>query len=92
MSEKDLERIKNLWLGKKIPREIRKKMSEGRIGISPPNKGKIIYQYTLEMQFIKQIFLYEITNEFNIPTSNVIKCCKGERKSAGGYIWKYNKE
>jgi hypothetical protein len=27
--------------------------------------------------------------ETGIPNSNIIKVCKGERKSAGGYIWKY---
>ena len=90
-SSENIERIKNLWLGKKIPNDIRKKMSKGRMGIKPYNAGKIIYQYTLEMDFISEIFLYEIPKKFNIPCSNVIKCCKGERKSAGGFIWKYNK-
>ena len=25
----------------------------------------------------------------NIPNGNIVKCCKGERKTAGKYIWKY---
>lgn len=25
----------------------------------------------------------------NIPNGNISKCCKGRRKSAGGYIWMY---
>lgn len=25
----------------------------------------------------------------NVAHSNILKCCKGERNSAGGYIWKY---
>ena len=25
----------------------------------------------------------------NVAHSNILKCCKGERDSAGGYIWKY---
>lgn len=28
--------------------------------------------------------------ETGIYNSNIVKCCKGERKTAGGYIWKYN--
>lgn len=31
-------------------------------------------------------------NELHIPDSNINKCCKGERKTAGGFIWKYYKE
>lgn len=26
---------------------------------------------------------------WNIPTTNISKCCKGKRHSAGKYIWKY---
>lgn len=28
-------------------------------------------------------------NTLHIPDSNINKCCKGIRKTAGGYIWKY---
>lgn len=27
--------------------------------------------------------------ELNIPTSNIVACCKGKRKTAGGYVWQY---
>lgn len=30
--------------------------------------------------------------ETGIFNNNIVKCCKGERKTAGGYIWKYKKE
>ncbi len=91
-SNESINNIRNIWLGKKMPEDIRKKMSEKRKGVSPSNKGKIIYQYSIEGEFLGEIFLYDIPKEFNIPCSNVIKCCKGDRKKAGGYIWKYNKE
>lgn len=29
------------------------------------------------------------SKEFNIPTTNISKCCKGIRKSAGNFIWRY---
>lgn len=32
----------------------------------------------------------EAERETGIPNSNINKCCKGIRKSAGGYIWKYS--
>lgn len=31
----------------------------------------------------------EASKEFNIPTTNISKCCKGIRKSAGNFIWRY---
>ena len=31
----------------------------------------------------------DIEKELNIKYSNIIKCCKGERKSAGNYKWEY---
>lgn len=31
----------------------------------------------------------EASKEFNIPTTNISKCCKGLRKSAGNFIWRY---
>ena len=67
-------------------------MSEGRKGISPYNKGKIIYRYSKDNEFLDSCFLFEIPEKFKVPCSNIIKCCKNERKSAGGYIWKYKKE
>ena len=27
-----------------------------------------------------------------IFNNNIVKCCKGERKTAGGYVWEYKKE
>lgn len=31
----------------------------------------------------------EATRKTGIYNTNIILCCKGERKSAGGYVWKY---
>ena len=31
-------------------------------------------------------------NETGIDSSCIIKCCKGKRKTAGGYIWRYAEE
>ena len=48
--------------------------------------------------------MFDLTNDFiaeydsileasiqtSIAKQNICKCCKGERNTAGGYIWKYN--
>ena len=51
------------------------------------------------MQFDKQFRLIRIYDslteaykETKIPYSNICKCCKRERKTAGGYFWRYLNE
>lgn len=63
-----------------------------RTGISQRNKkgSKIILQYDLEMNFIKEWpSLGEIQRTFGFTTSNISKCCRGKSKLAYGYIWKF---
>lgn len=52
--------------------------------------SKIIYQFDKNNNFIKKWnSIIEATNELNICACNITDCAKGNRKSAGGYIWKY---
>jgi len=45
------------------------------------------------MEQWKSIKKYESVSEierlFNYKHQNIIKCCKGENKSAYNYVWKY---
>ena len=54
------------------------------------SKGKKVAQYSKEKELI-EIFngIAEASRKCNIPTSNISKCCKGKRQSAGKFIWKY---
>ena len=77
------------WKGKNIPTEIKNKMSESNKKI----RGKKILQYTLDMVFIKEWdCIRDIERELKIANQNISKCCKGKRKTAGGFIWRYKKE
>lgn len=52
--------------------------------------GEKRLQFTIDGKFIKE--WDSATNagiELKISSSNIIQCCKGNRKSAGGYVWKY---
>lgn len=79
--------------------EARRKISESRKGITSPNKGRTgannpcslpVCQYTMDMTFIKTFAgLCEAARETNISHADISKCCKGKRKSAGGYVWEY---
>lgn len=54
-----------------------------------------IAQYTLDFpcELIKVWpSMHEIERELGIPISNVCRCCKGQRKSAGGFGWGYWEE
>ena len=54
------------------------------------SKGKKVAQYTKEGKFIKDFnCVADASREYNIPTTNISKCCKGKRCSAGNFIWRY---
>ena len=54
------------------------------------SKGKKVAQYTKEGEFIKEFnCIADASRECNIPTTNISKCCKGKRYSAGNFIWRY---
>lgn len=49
-----------------------------------------VLQYDLQGNYIKEWnSIKEVKKQFNIYDSNLIACCKGKRKTAGGYKWKY---
>ena len=54
-------------------------------------KEKKIIQINKENNTTINIFdnIHSAERTTNIPHSNILKCCKGERRSAGGYCWKY---
>ena len=49
---------------------------------------KTVIQYNKEMVFIKEwSSIKDASKEIN--TTHITECCKGQRKTAGGYIWRY---
>ena len=77
------------WLGKRRCDETKQKISETLKSkhILPPN-AKSILQYSLDGKFIKK---WRSAHEAKITLGiyHIGKVCKGIRKTAGGYIWKY---
>jgi hypothetical protein len=52
---------------------------------------KIVIQYDINNKFIKKFSsIIEASKKLNIDSSLIIKVCKNKRKTAGGYVWKYN--
>ena len=53
---------------------------------------KAVYQYDLSGQFVKEYkSAHEAARENNIQFTNICKVCRGERKTAGGFGWSYEK-
>ncbi len=72
----------------------RKNMSDnaamlGKFG-TEHNRSVTIVQLYLNGKFIKKwSAAREVERELGISNSHIIKCCRGKKKSAGGYRWMY---
>lgn len=61
-----------------------------RIERAIKSKSIPIIQFTKEGKFIRKWdSVIEASKELGFYHSSIIECCKGRRKSAGGYRWKY---
>jgi hypothetical protein len=89
-SEKHREAIKKYMNSDRNPAkhiEIRKKFSESKMGEKNP-RAKKINQYTIEGHYVKTWnSIADAKRELNI--FHIDQVCLGNRKIAGGYIWKY---
>ena len=79
---KDDNRVENLeWCTYKYNNIYNNKSKKNCIAIS---------QYDLEGNFIKDWeSARQVYRQLKIQYKNICKCCKGKRKKAGGFIWKY---
>jgi group I intron endonuclease len=54
------------------------------------NRKKSVFQYDIDGGFIQEFESISIAGQStNINKSSIAKCCRGERKTAGGFIWKF---
>lgn len=62
-----------------------------RTGLFKPKK-KAVKQYDKDGNFIKKwdtIKDFLVENNMDLRSSGITSCCRGKRKTAYGYIWKY---
>lgn len=56
-------------------------------------KTRNVVQYNRDGELIKKwSSSKEASKALNIDDSSIYKCCKGKRKTVGGYIWRYENE
>lgn len=79
----------NPWFGKKLPKEVCQKLSDTRKGTNNPRCKKILQYDTNKNLIAVWDYMAQASEELNITPSNITRCCKGQRKSAGGFIWEY---
>lgn len=64
-----------------------KRMSTTKIN---GKKSKHVYQYTLDMVFVREWpSVREIERQLGFKSSNISTCCRGIQKTAYGYMWEY---
>ena len=83
----------NHFYGKRHSEESLKKMSEAHkgafMGAEHANARKVT-QYSLQGDFIKTWdCMSEAGRELGISNHNIYSCCKGNRRTSGGFIWRY---
>ena len=74
-------------------------IAKSKIGNKHPMYGKIselnhlskpILQFTKEGEFIRKwVCARDVERELGINPTHISSCCKGKKKSAGGFIWMY---
>ena len=53
-------------------------------------RRKIVQQYSLEGEFINEYkSVSEASKQTNFNKTSIAKVCRGDRKSCGGYYWKF---
>ena len=75
---------------KKLHREQMRNFSKIGGAIASKKRSIPILQFTLDGELVKEWpSLHEAERKLKISQSNIGKCLKGRRKSAGGFVWRY---
>lgn len=89
LSEEQKEKISNANKGRKLSEHTKEKMSKSRKG-KKTTRSNIICQYDENYNFIEIYdFIQKAADKLHISQSHISDCCRGGRKTAGGYHWKY---
>ena len=77
---------KKPWnFGKTTSLSARKKMSLKKLGVKAWNRKKVLCVETGEVFEGSR----KAADKYNLISTNIRKCCRGERAKAGGLTWKY---
>lgn len=88
--------VNSAWYGKHHTILEKEKISKGNKGKQLGKKSKLhkkVYQYSMDTGKFIQGYdsVRDAERITNIPHDRISRCCNNKLKSAGGYIWNYNK-
>ena len=84
------KRISKAHKGKHHTEETKQKMSVLKKGQPQYKHRKPILQYTLDNVFVRDWdSAKSVSKELNIYANAITSCCRGQQKTAYGFIWKY---
>lgn len=90
LSEETKEKLRQANLGKQYSDETKAKM--GHKGEKNP-AARAVNQYSKSGDFIKHWdYIKQASDELGANKSGITSCCKGRRKTCGGFVWKYADE
>ena len=73
--------------GRKHSEEAKEKIRQARIG-RPSSRKNLTPVLCAELNVVFKNAT-EASKELNIDPSGILKCCRGERKTCGGYGWSF---
>lgn len=91
-TEETKRRLAEIQRGRKYSEDAKRKMSLAKKGKCGKDSPLSIPVLQLDMEFnvvAKYAALSEACRITGIPDANIAKVAKGERRQAGGYIWRY---
>ena len=90
-SDETRQRISDSKKGLKHSEETKIKIGESGKGKKKPNNSRKVDQYSKDGTFLKtHNSLFDARDHVNLSsTSGIIKCCRGERKTAAKFMWNY---
>lgn len=84
------ERISKKMKGRKLSEETKQKMSKPKSEEHKQKLRKPIFQFTKDMVFVREFdSATTASQELNINNSHITACCRGKRKTCGGFVWRY---
>lgn len=92
LSEEHKRKISDGLKGHDVPEEVKEKISKNQPNFSGDKhpQHKRVNQYDRDGNFIKTWNCIKYAaEELNISKQHISDCCRENRKSAGGYRWKY---
>lgn len=97
LSEEHKRKLSQIEKGRTLSEETKEKISKSarkRFSVPSNNpKAKRVCMFDLNFNYIKTFpTMIEASLETKVCKSNISGCCRNERKTAGGYIWRYADE